>query len=215
MTVSAQLHDEINLLLPWYVNESLGPIEHDRVTKHMAGCTACQENAALLVAVQAAVVRNKATPIVPQPPVNQLLDMISAKSPIANTGWQQSKTAFTAAVVTLVLIATLILTNQDDRTEVPQLFETATSDLDGASMDYVLRLQFESGTSAADRDRVLQDIEARDVSGGAAEGSYRVIVRLSAASLEELGRYTDGLESLTEVRSVSVVALQLPVQSGQ
>ncbi len=82
-------------------------------------------------------------------------------------------------------------------------------------MDYVLSIQFESGTSPTDRDRVLQDIGARDVSGGSNEGSYRVIVQLSAASLEELDRYTGDLESLSEIRSVSVIALQLPVKPQQ
>ena len=92
-------------------------------------------------------------------------------------------------------------------------FETATSSQDSALMDYVLSIQFESGTSPADRDRILQDIGARDVSGGSDEGSYRVIVQLSAASLEELDSYTGDLESLSEVRSVAVVALQLPLRS--
>ena len=215
MTVNTQLHDEIDLLLPWYVNESLDPIEHDRVAKHVAGCATCQENTALLVEVQAAVVRNNATPIVPQPRVSELLDSINQVTPVAKSAWKQSNTVMAAAVVTLLLIATLILTNQDNRTAAPQFFETATSDLDGKSMDYVLRIQFESGTAAADRDRVLQDIEARDVSGGIAEGSYRVVVQLSATSLEELGRFTGELESLTEVRSVSVIALQLPMQLEQ
>ena len=82
-------------------------------------------------------------------------------------------------------------------------------------MDYVLRIQFEARTSQNERDRVLQDIGARDISGSFDEGSYRVIVQLSAASLEELERYTGNLESLPEVATVSVVALQLPVNAEQ
>jgi hypothetical protein len=82
-------------------------------------------------------------------------------------------------------------------------------------MDYVLSIQFESGTSSTDRNRVLQDIGARDISGGHDEGSYRVIVKLSAASLSELDSYAGELESLSEISSVSVVALQLPVSPEQ
>jgi len=107
----------------------------------------------------------------------------------------------------------MILSNQDDRSGIPQQFETATAHQGDVSMDYVLTIQFESGTSQTDRDRVLQDIGARDVSGGSDEGSYRVIVQLSAASLEELDSYTGNLESLSEVSSVSVVALQLPMRT--
>ena len=208
-------HDEIDLLLPWYVNDTLDPAEHDRVANHVVACAECQESAALLAEVQAAVVRNKATPIVPQPQVNDLLDSLSTANPVRQPDWPQSRTFFAAAAITLLLIATLILTNQDDRQGTPQTFETATSSQDGTSMDYVLRIQFESGTSRTDRDRVLQDIGARDVSGGTDEGSYRVIVQLAAASLEELERYTGELESLPEVISVSVVALQLPMRPQQ
>ena len=58
-------HDEIDLLLPWYVNDTLEPAEHDRVARHVAICAECQESVSLLAEIQTAVVRNKATPIVP------------------------------------------------------------------------------------------------------------------------------------------------------
>ncbi len=208
-------HDEIDLLVPWYVNDTLEPAEHERVTRHVTTCAECRESVSLLAEIQAAVVRNKATPIVPQPRIDELLDSISTGNPLRHLDRQQSKTLFAAATVTLLLIATLILSNQEDRSGIPQRFETATSSQDNALMDYVLTIQFESGTSPADRDRVLQDIGARDVSGGSDEGSYRVIVQLSAASLEQLDSYTGDLESLSEVRSVAVVALQLPVRPQQ
>ncbi len=214
MSDNRQLHDheEINLLLPWYVNDTLEPAEHDRVTRHVNACAECRESVSLLAEIQAAVVRNKATPIVPQPRIDELLDSINTSNPLRNLDRRQSKIFFAAAAVTLLLIAALILSNQEDRSGIPQQFETATSSQDSASMDYVLTIQFESGTSPVDRDRILQDIGARDVSGGSDEGSYRVIVQLSAASLEELDSYTGDLESLSEVRSVAVVALQLPVR---
>ena len=206
-------HDAIDLLLPWYVNDTLNPDEHERVSKHVATCAECRENVSLLAKVRAAVVRTKATPIVPQPRIDELLDSISTGNPLRHLDRQQSKILFAAAAVTLLLIATLILSNQEDRSGILQRFETATSSQDSPSMEYVLTIQFESGTSLAGRDRVLQDIGARDVSGGSDEGSYRIIVQLSAASLEELDRYTGDLESLSEVSSVSVVALQLPMRT--
>ena len=208
-------HDEIDLLLPWYVNETLDQAEHNGVAQHVATCTECQDNVALLTDVQAAVVRNKATPIVPQPRVDELLESISGDKSKRRPDRQQLMLVSAAAAVTLLLIATLVVTNPDDRSGSPQEFETATSTLDGSTMDYVLSIRFESGTSPTDRDRVLQDIGARDVSGGIDEGSYRVIVQLSAASLEELDRYTGDLQSLPEVSSVSVVALQLPMKADQ
>jgi hypothetical protein len=208
-------HDEIDLLLPWYVNDTLGSAEHDRVADHIASCTECQKSVTLLTDVQAAVVRNKATPIVPQPRVNELLDSINAGNATQHLDLRQFRSLFAAAAVTLLLIATLFVTNPDNRSITPLEFETATSTQEGSSMDYVLRIQFESGTSQNERDKVLQDIGARDVSGSIDEGSYRVIVQLPAASLEELDRYTVNLESLPEVSSVSVIALQLPMNTEQ
>jgi hypothetical protein len=170
---------------------------------------------ALLTEVQAVVVRNKATPIVPQPRVSELLESINKGNAASQLGPQQYMSYLAAAAITLLLIATLIVTNPDKSSVTLIEFETATSTQEGSAMDYVLRIQFESAISQSARDRVLQDIGARDVSGGIDEGSYRVIVRLPAASLEELDRYTGNLESLAEVSSVSVVALQLPMNAEQ
>lgn len=205
-----QDHDDIDLLLPWYVNDTLDPADHERVASHVADCSECRDSVALLTDVQAAVVRNKATPIVPQPRVNELLESIDTDHSVSYPDRRQWTSFTAAAAITLLAIATLIITNPE-----PVQYETATSTQSAASMDYVLRIQFESRTSQNERDRVLQDIGARDISGSFAEGSYRVIVQLSAASLEELNRYTGNLESLPEVETVSIVALQLPVNMEQ
>ena len=81
MTDNTQMHDhdEIDLLLPWYVNETLDQAEHERVANHVATCNECQENASLLADVQAAVLRNETTPLVPQPRVNELLESINSR----------------------------------------------------------------------------------------------------------------------------------------
>ena len=208
-------HVEIDLLLPWYVNDTLEPAEHDRVAAHITTCATCQENVSLLSGIQSAVVRNKATPIVPQPQVDDFLNTIDAGTPSHQRNWRQPRSMIAAAVAALLLMTAVILSNRDDLTATPQIFETATSMQQAAAMDYVLSIQFEPGTLAAERARVLQDIQARDISGGIDEGAYRVIVQLPAASLEELERHTSVLESMPEIRSVNVVALQLPVSPRQ
>ncbi len=208
-------HVEIDLLLPWYVNDTLDPAEHDRVAAHITTCATCQENVSLLSGIQSAVVRNKATPIVPQPRVDDFLNTIDAGTPSHQRDWRQPRLIVAAAVAMLLLMTAVILSNQDDLTATPQIFDTATSMQQAAAMNYVLSIQFEPGTLATARARVLQDIQARDISGGIDEGAYRVIVQLPAASLEELERHTSVLESMPEIRSVNVVALQLPVSPRQ
>lgn len=209
-----QDHQEIDLLLPWYVNDTLDPLEHDRVSAHVATCTSCRESVSLLMDVQAAVARNKATPIIPEPRVTALLDAIAVRDTVRHR-YANARIFLAAAGITALLIATLVLTNTSKAPHVPNTFETATSNLDSAAMDYVLSIRFESGSSRADQELVLQDINARDISGGSEIGAFRVIVQLPAASLEELEHYTENLEALPVVKSVDVVALQIPMRTKQ
>ena len=217
MTEYSQMqdHDEIDLLLPWFVNETLHPAEHERVAAHLKTCSICRDSVALLTDVQSAVVRHKATPIVPQPRVNELMDSISPKVSTGKSDLGYARVFLAAAGITALLVATLLLTNSQNAINVPQIFETATSSAGNSAMDYVLSIQFESGTTVAEREQILQDIEARDVSGGGDIGAFRVIVQLPAASLDELDRYTENLEAMSAVKTVSVVALQLPMRPQQ
>ncbi|MCI0516630.1 MAG: hypothetical protein L0Y45_02235, partial [Woeseiaceae bacterium] len=74
-----QDHDDIELLLPWYVNESLDTRDHGRVAGHISVCAECRQSVALLTEVQDAVLRNKSTPIVPRPRINDLVDAIESR----------------------------------------------------------------------------------------------------------------------------------------
>lgn len=210
-----QEHEEIDLLLPWYVNATLGPAEHDRVAGHVASCSECRQSVSELRALQVSVARDKATPIVPRPRVNDLLDAIEKRSGLHQLDRRQALGLAVAALVTLTLVATVFISNLDRIAGTPVIFEPATSEPVANNMDYVLRIQFGADTNETERERVLQDIGARDISGGSVEGSYRVVVQLSAASLEELDRYTDNLEAMPAITSVEVLALQLPMKSRQ
>lgn len=209
-----QAHQEIDLLLPWYVNDTLEPGEHDRVAKHVASCAACRQNVAMLAEVRESVVRNKATPIVPRPRVDDLMGAVDARRRSVRLDGRQGRTLAAAAAITAVLIGVPLLPDRGETPYVPRQFETATSTRDAPAMDYVLDIRFSAGTLQMDRDRFFQDVGARDVSGSD-EGPYRVTVRLSAVSLEDLERFTNGLESVPGVESVSVLALQLPMKSEQ
>ena len=64
-------HEAIELLLPWYVNETLSATEHELVADHVASCAECQQHVTLLRTMQSSVTKSAATPIVPEPPVQQ------------------------------------------------------------------------------------------------------------------------------------------------
>ncbi len=208
-------HDEIALLLPWYVNNSLSAVEHECVAQHIADCDACQENVSVLSAVQTNLRHQIPTPIVPEPRVGDLLDKLDAQD-IQRRGrhWMQGL-SLAASIAALALATALFLTGRENTQVSPSWFETATSSGQVAEMDYVLAVQFETGTLPADRQRVLQDIQARNISGSNQIGSYRAIVRMPATSLEEIERYTLSVAALPEIQSVQVVAVQLPMRQIQ
>lgn len=208
-------HEEIDLLLPWYVNKSLDAVERERVARHVSDCEDCRQNVFLLAKIQSAVLTSAATPIVPKPRLDKLIDTISSRQSVSYKPRESWRSLIAAVAITIVLISGLILTGPGNAPGLPREYETATANQATHAMDYVLSIQFSAETSQSEHNRVLQNIGARDVSGGNAEGSYRVIVQLSAMTLEELDRFTENLQSLPEVKSVQVVALQLPLKAKQ
>ena len=206
-------HESADLLLPWYVNGTLGSHEHQLLERHIAGCEQCRHSLALLRDVRGAFEAVKETPIVPPARPEALLRALDARHGErrrSRAGWIAAA-SFAAALGMLVTF----VSTQDRASESPVLFETATSEEAAAPMDYVLIVRFEDGTNPAAHHRVLQGIGARDI-GVADEGTeYRVVVKLSAASLEDLERYTEELESHPDIETVSAIALQLPVNGPQ
>jgi hypothetical protein len=208
-------HELVDGLLPWFVNKTLEPGEHERVRRHLADCEACRSNASLWSVVQSTVRHAAATPMVLPPRTDRLLEAID-RSGNGSKRWRLLAAGTLAAASAAALLAvTLLLPLRENPVPGPARYETATSTPRQASMDYVLDVEFEPDTPVAVQGRVLNKLAARDVSQREANGTYRVTVNLPAASLEELERYMDDVESLPHVKSVSAVALQLPVTRPQ
>ncbi|MDH3611923.1 MAG: zf-HC2 domain-containing protein [Gammaproteobacteria bacterium] len=204
-------HDGVDLLLPWYVNGTLSSGEHERAQNHIEACTSCQENVALLEKVQAGVQHELATPIM-QSRFDDLLDAIEADSGGAEHRSWLPALALAASITALIIAATLALSNRIPEVNGPTRFETATTAEQAAPLDYVIAVQFEDHVTSSERERILQEIGAVEVSTGSEENTFRVVVRLPATSLEGLERYTQGIGARREVKSASVVALQLPMR---
>jgi len=204
-------HDDVDLLLPWYVNRTLDSVEHEDVRSHITTCARCQENVSLLEKVQAGVQHDSATPIV-QSRFDDLLEEIEADSgERGHRSWLPAL-AMAASIAALVIAATLALSNKGPGVDGATRFETATSSEQTARLDYVLTIQFEGGVALSERERILQEIDAVDIATGSEEDTFRVIIRLPATSLEDLERYTQEIAARSEIKSVSVVALQLPMR---
>ena len=72
-------------------------------------------------------------------------------------------------------------------------------------------LQFEAGTAASDRDRILRSIGVTYTTPPSVTEKYRVTVKLPARTLRELDQFTQLIQDMPEITSADVVALQLPV----
>lgn len=205
-------HLAVEPLLPWYVNETLSDGERARVRRHLAECGACREAESLLSRVETVVSRPMATPILPPMRPERLLEKIDRLERGGRRRW--SRRPIIAAASLAIAAATLLLLLPDREAGVPQpaLYETVTSAPQQTTIDYVMNLAFEPNVGEADRQRVLRELDARDVRRDDASGAYHVNVTLAAASLDELERFTRAVEDRPEVRAARIVALQLPVQ---
>jgi hypothetical protein len=207
-------HSAVEELLPWYVNETLSGGERARVRRHLGECGACREAASLLLRVESVVSRPMATPILPPMRPERLLEKIDRLERGERRPW--SGPSIIAAASLAIVAATLLLLLPDREAGVPQpsLYETVTSAPQQATIDYVMNLAFEPGIGQDDRQRVLRELDARDIRRDDASGAYHVNVTLAAASLDELERFIRAVEDRPEVRAARIVALQLPMQRG-
>jgi anti-sigma factor RsiW len=205
-------HEFIDGLLPWFVNNTLAPDERGRVLRHLDGCETCRANVSLFSVVEATMQHATATPMVPPPHADRLLEAIDGIAKKRPHRWPLTIGLLAASLAAALLVVTLLLPDDRNTATPPASYETATSTAREASMDYVIDLRFEPGTALPVRERVLRDLEASDIHQGETSSTYRMTVNLPAASLGELQRYMRDLESSSEIESVNVVALQLPVE---
>ncbi|MDH3276355.1 MAG: zf-HC2 domain-containing protein [Gammaproteobacteria bacterium] len=206
-------HDEVDLLLPWFVNDTLAGAQRQRVQLHLESCMACQDSVALLQRMQSAAQTDAAVPIVPSPRMNDLMSAIAMDEPRQTPRNWWPAVALAASVAAILLVATQIVYNPALAPDPEVRFETATSDADAVGlMDYVMAVEFKPGTTAINR---LQAFEAYDVAEFVAESkpdTYRIMIRLPVSSLEDLERVTNDMESHADIRSVRILALQVPMR---
>jgi len=205
-------HERVNLLLPWLVNDTLGDAEKSAAERHLRECAVCRDDRQLLERMQEGIRNDALTPIVPKADPHGLLGRLNDQAASARPpGAAPSKRLVTLAVAASLVLLALALFRLDIPAPPPTAYETATGS-GAASMDYVLRVGFEPGTTESERLAVLRSLDARDVVSDGADG-YRATIRLTIGSMEQLQRYTDEVSSMPGVGSANVVAIQLPVRA--
>lgn len=204
-------HEQVSLLLPWFVNGTLDSGEHELVRRHLADCSECRSDLALLSSVQSAIAASSLTPIVPGADAARLLDALDRNESTRPAPGRRGILVASLAAAFVIIAAVWLYQNQSQLA--PTRFHTATSAPPAVAMDYVLSVTFTAETDAMKRDQVLRDIGAKDIIPADEDGTYRVTVNLRISSLEELDRYTREMEALPEMQSIEVVAMQLPLEA--
>jgi hypothetical protein len=186
--LSQSAHEEVWVLLPWYVNQTLSNDEHDLVEQHLKTCVSCRSELAIQKKLSEQVYESTTDDVCEQVQYSQLLKKIHAEP--ANI--VQRQTTFfsrigvrewaTAAVVLVVL--SLSFTGLHEPTDVD--YRT----LSNTSMDRVgkindIRVIFEDSLDDAQRQVLLKSVNARIVeqAGTTADSRGVYIIRMSEPSL--------------------------------
>lgn len=203
--MSSPKTEDFKLLLPWYVNGTLGPDERANVDEHLDACHECSEAVVELRRIAAAIENEQATPLVPSPPVDAFLENLPQRE-VRSTRPRRIP-LYAAAATILVLIGSvyLIATLPSES----NVFQTVTDSPSAANVSYVFSIEIESEAAVS----VQQAVESAIIEGDIlkSENGYRVVVSLPSATMTELNGYADSLRQIDGVERVEVVGVQLPI----
>lgn len=211
-------HDEVALLLPWYVNQSLDPDEHQRVVRHVHGCLTCRREIRALSNLQTSLRDGDPLELSAQASFRNMRSKLGTAArdshptrpaPSTMSGWRQRLTrrnvvAWAVAASVMLAFAPTLLR------QVPTLpqgeFETlsSSSKSDGEQLQVV----FAPSLATAQREHLLQAIGGEVIGNPNSLGAYRV--RLHSAS----GNH-DPVAALSFLRTQPGVLLAEPVMTDE
>ena len=213
MTVARMDHDEAATLLPWYVNGTLTGTELERLEDHVGSCDECHADLVIARGMLKVINDQAAVPMVPRPNREKLFRSLDT----LHGGSDREKWLPRAAVAaTLALVtAALLYLGIPGTSTAPSDYFTATSSTSRPVVHYVIQIEFEAVTTPAYRAALLDDLgalESTEMPGG---DTVRAVLPLGAISVEDLDAAATLIRSRAGVRSVEVVAIQLPMERGQ
>jgi len=213
MNRTTMTHDDAELLMPWYANNSLGNEERRLVGNHLETCAECRASLELLLQMRTAVNDPRAIPLVPEPNPDGLLDRIDGADRRAASARQYGRWLVAAGIAVVAVVAALLLTRAPITVPDPA-FSTVTSQSTAGEFGFVLDLTLAAEVSEEQRADLLRDIGARVLSE-ADSALVRVVIPMNASSMTELEAFRSALTDRPEISAADVVAIQLPVQKTE
>lgn len=208
MTEQILTHDEVDRLLPWYVNETLDDDKRNFVGAHLEDCAECRDSLDLLLSMKNAINDRRTIAMVPEPRIDDLMrqvDQIEQPGALSARPW-----LIAASLAVVALAAVLLFAVRPDAPTDPA-FRTATSGVHSPPVGYVLNLRFADNVTQPDRGDLLAEIGA-SVLASREDGELQVVIPMEAVSVQQLEDFTRNLLRRPEVEMATIVALQLPVQ---
>ena len=183
--LGAALHRQVEALLPWYVNGSLGDEERLRVESHVAECPRCQAELASERLLQAALRGNDNDTDDPEAAIARLRVRIARHGPhprwtrrwrswwrSASNGWHW---ALAAQGMTILALCTLLAWWLPSRDEPYHALGASSVDSERTA-GATLVVRFRPDITEQEMRRVLRDSEARLVYGPTATDAYLLSV---------------------------------------
>jgi len=195
-------HHEVSALLPWYVNETLGEIDRQRVDAHLGMCTACREDLAAQRRICEAIDAQPAIDYMPVASLKRLqarLDALGESDPtiapvkeqlpqrLPWRGWMAASVA--AMAVAVALLAANRFGQTDARLMQPN-YRTVTNSAPRPQSE-VIRAVFAPSITLVELQSILDEAQLRIVSGPTEAGVYSLAsnstltVRASLALLRQ------------------------------
>ena len=196
-------HQEISLLLPWYVNKTLSEDEIEWVENHLKVCLTCKRDIAALQKLAAAVQQEGSMDTVAQASFSRLKKRIHSpdsagqeKSPIVTTLPVQPKRQGNmrrlprpALALAAVLLISLLITRFIDTGHFQMNdYRTLSNAEIPAISQNTLRVIFSTGTQQPQIDEMLASVQGRIVDGPTEQGVYTVAVDSELAAEKVLDR---------------------------
>jgi anti-sigma factor RsiW len=201
---NASIHQEIVLLLPWYVNGTLDEVSRGKVDAHVGACPACREDLSLEQRIFARIDGETAIDYMPRASLKRLqtrlaslqsgaaLPALPSQQSRSRTPWRVLAAASVVAVTVSISVLLVERWVQLRPLAAQPLYRTVTTNMP-RSRDEVIRAVFAPNITLVELQAILDEAQLRIISGPSEAGVYSLAAsseRPVRSSLAQLRRHS-------------------------